>query len=322
VTDINMYSVAVQADAAPYWAPANTDRATFDAVASDLVVRAHQHDVRVFLGMVGNFRAVASDPTVLSAMVDNVQEYASKMRFDGIDIDWEFPEDDGDAALALNLLNGFRNALDQWPTRGMLSVEIRYEGDSINWPLQGYTVDTLKIADNLNVMCYDLNWIDWDGKAPATWVAPLYSPGQPCVGDTMDGSCRAWLKSGLDTTKMALGVPFYGARFNGISEPCGSGYTWQAYSLGEWEPYLNAGTTEHWDSNSHGPWFASSDSDGPFVVLYENPQSIAEKAAWARDTQVGGKAFGGMMMWTMGMGRATPTSEQLMLESLAGEYWK
>jgi len=281
----------------------------------------------VFLGIGGtenDFRTIAGDATKLGVVVNGISTFASNLGFDGVDIDWEFPESDGDEVRVVNMLNSFRSALNQWSKPGLIAVEVRYDGGSPGWNPQGYTLDNLKLPDLLNMMCYDLNWPagQYPDSFPATWGSPLHDPGSPCTGDSMIPHCQDWLGSGVDTTKMAVGIGFYGWKYSGINAPCLTHYDWEISEFGQWQALLNGGATENWDDNAHCPWLSGSDSNGPYVILYDNLKSIGEKAAWARDTRVNGNSFGGMMVWTMGMGRETPTSDQVLLQTLASEYWK
>ncbi len=212
--------------------------------------------------------------------------------FEGIDVDWEYPNGGSDGANYTALLVEFRRQLDAYAAHGprpLLTIAAapglgRYPG--VDWPLVAQSVD------QVGLMNYDYNgpWQKTTGI-----VAPLYAlPGLPLESGNVDATVQEYEKAGIPATKLLMGVPFYGYHWSGVSNAGaqhGLGVAGQA-EHGD-TPYRTIAAmpaTPFRDPHSQAPWLYDGDS----FWTYDDPVSLAAKAGYAQAHQLGG-----MMIWEL-----------------------
>lgn len=130
----------------------------------------------------------------------------SKYNFDGLDLDWEYPTQRGgrpaDRANFVALITDLRKIFR--PHRLLLTSAI---GAARNIITTAYDVRALSaLLDYLHVMCYDYGGA-WDGRVTAN--APLYGKDELNVQATVE----LLIDLGASSSKIVLGVPFYGRSF-------------------------------------------------------------------------------------------------------------
>ena len=119
--------------------------------------------------------------------------------FDGIDIDWEYPQGP-DGAHYIPLLQEFRRQMDALRPGLLLTVALgptpRMYGEADLTALGA-------LVDRAGLMTYDFSgpWSQTTGL-----VAPLSAP----VGDSVERSVTSWLRAGIPAEKLLVGLPFYG----------------------------------------------------------------------------------------------------------------
>lgn len=161
--------------------------------------------------------------------------------FDGIDIDWEFPGGGGQPYNTVDpndkknytlLLAEFRKQLDAIGSQNgkhySLTVAIGTGGDKIDNTEPG---EYSKSLDWINIMSYDFHG-GWEATGPTDFQAPLYadpeSPNYKVGGYAptynVDSAVKSLLKAGVPTSKIVVGIPFYGRGWTGVSAgPQGNG---------------------------------------------------------------------------------------------------
>lgn len=156
-----------------------------------LVTLAHNNGKKVLIavggwnnGDDGAFESLAGNTGWRNAFVNNLINFVNQYNLDGIDIDWEYP-DNGTSA------NNYAALMQQLSTemhnRGKLltAAVVAINGSSILNSVFGY-------VDFLNLMAYDANNFDHSTYSYATQ------------------SINYWKGRGLPASKVVLGVPFYG----------------------------------------------------------------------------------------------------------------
>jgi chitinase len=309
---------------APYWVFAG-DQMAFEQHQAELVSLGHANGVRVLLAIAGNaaeMNAVAKDATMRNAFITSVVSYAQTHGYDGIDIDWEPPPPDHPDYL-IALATELRVALNAWQPRGELAFDVpcgvkTWAG--IDYPTLAQT------ADQVNAMCYDLGGGDWTTRT--AYNAALDQPScTPYDGVWVSKSYElpGLFSTGVSMTQLGMGIPFYGRIFVGYSAPC------QLKGTKDWGPVLTpldriardglASLGLQWDTGAKVPWVGGVNGGygNPFFMTYEDEQSIAAKAAYAKSVGVGG-----VMIWTLGNGIVKMPNgppAQPLLEALANAYW-
>ena len=148
--------------------------------------------------------------------IESVVIFMDKYKFDGLDLDWEYPAavDRGGAA---SDKENFARLVEELsavfvPRGWLLSAAVPAGIYRIN---EGYDVARLaKALDFINVMTYDLHgtWEEF-----ADHHAPLYRRPSRDQGATQnlhsEGALSHWISQGAPASKIIFGVPFYGRNF-------------------------------------------------------------------------------------------------------------
>ena len=174
-----------------------------------LVAAAHAHGVKVVAsvgGARGDFyrSVVAAGPRgrTVAALATLCKDHG----YDGIDIDWEFPDSSTIAAWE-SLLDDLRTALDAIGPGLTLSSTIAPTPPSSDLP----TVAALSKLDWVEVMAYRYSGPSSDEVG---YLAPLADPpdagGEGSVTDTIR---HLVTDRGIPASKLLLGIPFYGLEF-------------------------------------------------------------------------------------------------------------
>ncbi|WP_242617942.1 glycoside hydrolase family 18 protein [Edaphobacter modestus] len=207
--------------------------------------------------------------------------------FDGIDVDWEFPHEP-DAANFQALLREFRRQMNA--VRPALKLTIAVGHTPHMYP--GTDVAAVaSLVDQVGLMTYDFigPWSDTTGLLAPLSAAPDFD------GGTVARSIEAWRQSGVPTSKLLMGVPFYAYGWHQVSDDA-HGLFQEGQGIHGDRPYpyiqgLIEHSTVYRDPISQAPWLF----DGDVFWTYEDPVSIAYKAGFARDQRLGG-----VMIWELG----------------------
>ncbi|HTW32425.1 MAG TPA: glycoside hydrolase family 18 protein [Candidatus Sulfotelmatobacter sp.] len=174
---------------------------------------AHAAGVKVLLLLGGNFNGLEITGAA-QTLVDNIAAMETEYQYDGVDLDWEYPETTADRAMLVQLVAMLRASNPNY----VISI------DAAPWGGYGYDIGALKhTLDYVNVMMYDCAgpWtahgqlnaaIFWDPRDPAPWEC------QP--GGSDQGAAEIFLK-GLPPKQINMGTPFYGYYYNDITKEFG-----------------------------------------------------------------------------------------------------
>ncbi|KFB50316.1 AGAP004876-PA-like protein [Anopheles sinensis] len=257
------------------------------------------------------FSTIAASPSLRTAFARNVREFCQLHRFDGADIDWEYPglhEGDNVFFDKVNFVLMLSELARELHGHGLLlSAAV---GASENIASIAYDIPGVAFhVDFINLMTYDYNgaWNDWTGHN-----APLYA-GPSDQNDfqqmlNVNHSVNYWISQGAPVAKLMLGVPAYGRSFtlanaaqNWLRAPAiGPGvegpYTRQPGYLAYHEVCGNflpgTGWTRIWESVQRIPYGFF----GNQWIGYDDQESFAEKCRFLNTFNLGGA-----MLWTIDM---------------------
>ncbi|MCX4398008.1 MULTISPECIES: glycoside hydrolase family 18 protein [unclassified Streptomyces] len=175
----------------------------------------------------GGFGEAAKNP---AAFADSCYKLVEDPRwadvFDGIDIDWEYPnacgltcDTSGPAAL-----KGLTSALrSKFGSNNLVTAAITADGSD------GGKIDAADYAgaaqslDWYNVMTYDF-FGAWDAKGPTAPHSPLTSyEGIPKEGFNSEAAIAKLKAQGVPASKMLLGIGFYGRGWTGVTQDAPGG---------------------------------------------------------------------------------------------------
>jgi chitinase len=261
-----------------------------------LTEAAHKAGVKVLLSLGGansNAYFNAQSQAAQDAFVKGTLEWVEKYGYDGLDLDWEHPESAENTAsylvMAKNLRKGLA-ALGKKTGKTYLFTAAVPEGD---WYGKWYDGPALlELMDFLNIMTYDYAG-PW--HQVATHNAPLKASPRDPYGGAVSKALDYWtLKKGWPKERLNLGLPCYG-RGADVSAPYAALVKGAPRSKVEYLDYkdipalIEAGWTRSWEAEVQAPWLSSPGKTA--VLAYDDPESMALKAAWARASGMGGIFF-------------------------------
>ena len=204
---------------------------TFDAAFARLKARAPHVKVVASVGGWGGsdpFFHIADAAGPRSAFAKSAAGFLrSHPAFDGIDIDWEHPTNNGaangvqlgspaDGQGYADLMAALRTALDTLTAENghkyLLTAAINTDAAlvaKVNYR------DAAKSLDYIFMMTYDF-YGSWT-KGTGNHAAPRESA--PGVGDGLDAAVKTMTAAGVPTGKLVAGVAMYGRGFTGVGKP-------------------------------------------------------------------------------------------------------
>ncbi|MFJ4838954.1 glycosyl hydrolase family 18 protein [Streptomyces sp. NPDC088746] len=243
----------------------------------------------------GGFGAAAQNPAAFAqSCYDLVEDPRWADVFDGIDIDWEYPnacgltcDTSGPAALK-NLSSALRT---KFGTNNLVTAAITADGSA------GGKIDAADYAgaaayfDWYNVMTYDF-FGAWEAKGPTAPHSPLTSySGIPQEGFNSAAAIAKLKAKGVPAKKLLLGIGFYGRGWTGVTQAAPGGTATGAapgtYEAGI-EDYKVLKNSCPATGTIAGTAYAHC---GTNWWSYDTPATITSKMAWANSQGLGGAFF-------------------------------
>jgi chitinase len=255
----------------------------------------------------GGFSEAASSEAGRRAFADSAAQLVAARDADGLDVDWEYPQH-GESGIQASpqdranftlLLKAIRASLDQaGAARGRTAANhytlsiAAADGPFVSG------IDIAAVSSSLdwfNLMTYDFV----NSQLPSTGhhTGLHASRLTPISGRTADRAVRQFLGAGVPPGKLLLGAAFYGREFADVRASHDGLYQHYGHYQGEhpW-PDLKAnyighdGYARHWDAEAQAPWLWNARTHS--FISYDDPQSIAAKAAYVK-----ARHLGGIMYW-------------------------
>lgn len=213
--------------------------------------------------------------------------------FDGLDIDWEYPQNDQEAQDWVSLLRACRQEMDAYARHVNPSAPHHFEL-SVACPAGPQNYERLRIAemdrylDFWNLMAYDYAG-SWDPAAGHQ--ANLY-PSRSNATSTPFSTARALehYTRHVDPSRIVLGMPLYGRAFentNGVGRP------YSGVGEGSWERGVYdfkalplPGAKEYYDHEAGASY--SYDEQKKMLISYDTVPMGRDKAWYVRNRRLGG----------------------------------
>ena len=245
------------------------------------------------------FSDAALTDTSRTAFADSVVSFIKQYNFDGADIDWEYPVSGGlstntyrpeDKTNFTLLLAKLREKLDAQGAADGKHYLLSIAGGAGNTYIKNTELNLIGGSlDYAIVMTYDLHG-PWD--ICTDFNAPLYTPtaASPQYKVSVDSCVKAWIAAGFPSSKLVLGVPFYGYMYSGVTNTNNGLY--QRYSSGKSITYDNI--VSGYLSNSAYIKYDDSDAkvptlfNGSVFITYDDPASLAEKSNYVNRNDLAG----------------------------------
>ncbi len=254
----------------------------------------------------GNFSDAALTEGSRRKFAISAAAFVEAFELDGIDIDWEYPNQSGadnihrpeDVQNFTLLLQAVRQELDNLSARQgtdkhyLLTIATganrRFVENSKLGKLQRY-------LDFLNIMTYDF----YHGGDHRTGHHSNFHPSSSPDRDKNNiiNAVDLHVKAGVPLKKIHLGIPFYGRKWTGVKSAENHGLFQEAESVGQIVFYRqivqclqDAAYQQRWDEAAQVPYLWNPEE--AIFVSYENARSIALKMQYLKN-----KGLGGAMFW-------------------------
>jgi len=271
-------------------------------------------DISVGGWAVGGFSEAASTAAGRKLFADSAARMLVAYGADGLDIDWEYPGHNE---------SGIASSPDDRRNFTLLLKAVRASLDAIGVEHHRHYTLSVAVADGAFVSGVDLaavnRYVDWfnmmtydfcNSMTPDTCHHTGLHASKLALADvrTTGRAVQQFLTAGVPAGKLVIGAAFYARVFGGV-DPAHDGL-YQPYRkfVGEipW-PKLKAdfigkqGFVRHWDAQADAAWLWNAQTHT--FVTYDDPESIAAKAAFVK-----AKHLGGIMYWEQSL---DPTDELL-----------
>ncbi|MER6529433.1 glycoside hydrolase family 18 chitinase [Streptomyces sp. NPDC001508] len=244
----------------------------------------------------GGFPEAAKNPAAFAqSCYDLVEDPRWADVFDGIDIDWEYPNacglscDSSGRDAFKNLMSAVRA---KFGANSLVTAATTADGSS------GGKIDAADYAgaaqyvDWYNVMTYDF-FGAWAAQGPTAPHSPLTSySGIPTAGFTAADAMARYKAQGVPAKKLLLGIGFYGRGWTGVTQDAPGG-TATGPAAGTYEQgiedYKVLKTSCPATGTVAGTAYAKCGSNW---WSYDTPATIGTKMAWVK-----AQGLGGTFMW-------------------------
>jgi len=284
---------------------------------ANLISSAHAAGVKVLVSVGGSswaaaYPALAASPAAMANFAAQLEAFCRTYGYDGVDIDWEFPDDAAKSANFDTLIQTIRATFNAGaaPAPGYLitaalSADLYYAG-FLNLPVLKNSLSYF------NIMTYDYYgpWSSSSGNGAGLFPSAL-DPAH-ANADQSD-SIQYYLSNGAPAAQLLMGLPYYGYEFPvpQLYASCSCAST-SSLPYSSIAPLVGNGWSANFDASSQSPYL----TNGSSVITYENPGSIATKANWAVNTE----GLAGVFTWALDQDYLGPGNQPLLaaMASAAG----
>ncbi|GLT85385.1 hypothetical protein SLE2022_035760 [Rubroshorea leprosula] len=158
------------------------------------------------------FARMVSSPVSRKAFINSALEVARNLGFDGMDLDWEFPENPKQMLDLSILFNEWREAIKAEAKAThraplLLTAAVYYSVDFLIFGgRRSYPVQSInRNLDWINAMCFDFHG-SWNTSKTGAHAA-LYDPNSNI---STSYGLTSWVKAGVYPEKVVMGLPLYG----------------------------------------------------------------------------------------------------------------
>ncbi|KAI1117892.1 glycoside hydrolase superfamily [Nemania sp. NC0429] len=246
-----------------------------------------------------NFRQPASTPSGRAAFAASCVELVKNLGFDGIDVDWEYPQSAAEAADYVALLRAVRAALDAYAASLPGGSHHHHFELTVACPAGAQNYEKLDIPgmdaslDFWNLMAYDYAG-SWDAAAGHQANLRRSAANPASTPFDTESAVAAYAARGVAPHKIVLGMPLYGRAFQATDGP---GLPYSGVGEGTWEsgvhdykklPLEGAEEREDRDAGATYCYHPATRT----MVTYDTVPMARRKAEYIKE-----RGLGGAMWW-------------------------
>lgn len=281
------------------------------------------------------FSDVAANAATRENFANSAVDFIRKYKFDGVDLDWEYPVGGGltgnsarpeDKQNHTLLLQTVRDKLDIAGAKDNKQYLLTIASSAGPAYAQNNELAKIaKIVDWINIMTYDFNG-GWQNISAHN--APLYfdqtaeNNGVPNAESfNVAAGVQGHIDAGIPVNQIVLGTPFYGRGWGGCATTNNGEYQncTGVSTVGTWEKgvfdftdlennYINKnGYTRYWNNQAKVPYLYNPQTKN--FISYDDAESFGHKIDFIKS-----KGLGGAMFWDISGDR-----NEVLLNKLASE---
>lgn len=259
------------------------------------------------------FSDVALTEESRNTFADSCVEFIRTYRFDGVDIDWEYPVSGGmpenirrpeDKQNFTLLLKCLREKLDAAGAEDGKHYLLTIAAPAGSFNIKNTEPEIYhQYLDFINIMTYDYSG-SWENVA--NHLAPLYmNPNDPSYPErkekfNVDWTVKEYLRLGVAAEKINVGVPYYAAGWQEVNGGINGLFGTSSKPLSSTQfHYINSllkspdlGFTRYWDEYAMVPYLWNPES--ATFYSYEDEISLKNKCDYVIENNLGG-----IMIWEL-----------------------
>lgn len=245
----------------------------------------------------GIFAAPSNSSEGRRAFADSVVKLVSEYGFDGVDIDWEYPQP-SEANDFAGMIKQTRKALDRYAQRNRQNYHYQLT-IAVSSNARNYAALNLKELDR-HVDAWHLMAYDYSGSFSrfASHQAGVYADtaDPDSTETTTNAAVQGYLTGGVPSDKLVLGMPLYGRVFqytDGLGHAFDNSKTKLLESTSA-SDYLYSklpkdGERVHVDKKVMAAW--TYNATNRELVSFDNPETTRLKAKYVQDQGLAGAMF-------------------------------
>ncbi|HEY8402563.1 MAG TPA: glycosyl hydrolase family 18 protein [Cytophagaceae bacterium] len=223
--------------------------------------QCEQHGVKKIISIGStNFPAMANDAAARKKFADTITKFCLYHSLDGVDIDWEGLQSSQERTNYQLVMEELHASLK---AENLLLISTVFYGHY--WG-QWFPTEGLMLADWLQIMIYDQT---------GTWNTSPF--GNHSSFQHFKDAETYWVGRGFEKSKLVMGLPFYGYKFNSTSGGLATAYTYN--TIVEKFPDMLP---------------SDNQTPGDDLTVFNGPDLIRQKVAYAVENR-----FAGVMVWEM-----------------------